>query len=126
MKTNEKEINLAEYDTYELTLYGTENGLEELSDLIENLENKQEMAQASLVMKAAGVTPEKDDDDVWWRTCGVMDGNGYDVLVIYEYLKCDFTTKRISRVVHNLKNVSEISSGIGWGLFSKRRSLSND
>ena len=114
---NEKEINEAEYDTYELHLWGSENGLQELSDLIENLQNKQEKAQASLVMKAVGVTPENDDDDVWWSTCGVMEGDGYDALIIYEYLKCPFTTKRISRVIHELKNTDEIDPGIGWELF---------
>ena len=114
---NEKEINMAEYYTYELTLWGSENGLQELSDLIENLQNKQEMAQASLVMKAVGITPEDADDDVWWSTCGVMEGDGYFALVIYEYIKSEFTTKRISRVIHELKNVSEIDSGIGWELF---------
>ena len=61
---NETEINEAEYDTYELHLWGSENGLQELSDLIENLQNKQEKAQASLVMKAIGITPEDEDEDI--------------------------------------------------------------
>lgn len=114
---NEKEINMAEYNTYELTLWGSENGLQELSDLIENLHNTQECAQASLVMKAIGIIPEDADDDVWWNTCGVMEGDGYFALVIYEYIKCPFTTKRISRVIHELNNVNEIDPGIGWELF---------
>jgi len=106
---NEKEINEAEYNTYELHIWGSENGLQELSDLIENLQNKQEKAQASLVMKAVGVTPENDDDDVWWSTCRVMENS----LIIYEYLKCPFMTKRISRVIHELKNTDEIDPGAG-------------
>ena len=117
---DEKVINEAEYDTYELHLWGTENGLQELSDLIENLHDKQEKAQASLVMKAAGVMPEADDEDVWWSTCGVMEGDGYFALVIYEFIKCEFTTERISRVIRELKNVNEIDSGIGWELFRRR------
>jgi len=123
---NETEINEAEYDTYELHLWGSENGLQELSDLIENLQNKQEKAQASLVMKAIGITPEDEDEDVWWSTCGVMEGDGYDALIIYEDLKCPFTTKRISRVICELKNVNEIDSGIGWGLFRRSSSPSNN
>ena len=123
---NETEINEAEYDTYELHLWGSENGLQELSDLIENLQNKQEKAQASLVMKAIGITPEDEDEDVWWSTCGVMEGDGYDALIIYEDLKCPFTTKRISRVICELKNVNEIDSGIGWELFRRSSSPSNN
>lgn len=123
---NETEINEAEYDTYELHLWGSENGLQELSDLIENLQNKQEKAQASLVMKAIGITPEDEDEDVWWSTCGVMEGDGYNALIIYEDLKCPFTTKRISRVICELKNVNEIDSGIGWELFRRSSSPSNN
>ena len=70
---NEMKITTSEYDTYELHLWGNEDGLQELSDLIENLQDQQELVQASVVMKAIGIAPESDDDDVWWETCGLME-----------------------------------------------------
>ena len=117
---NEMKITTSEYDTYELHLWGNEDGLQELSDLIENLQDQQELVQASVVMKAIGIAPESDDDDVWWETCGLMEGDGYFSLVIYEYTKCAFTTNRLSRVICELKNVSDIEPGIGWQLFRNR------
>ena len=123
---NEKMISTKEYDTYELHLWGNEDGLQELSDLIEGLENKQELAQASLIMRAVGVTHDNDDEDVWWSTCGVMDGDGYFSLVIYEYIKCKFAIERLGCVIRNLENVNGIDPGIGWELYRQKVSPSQN
>ena len=69
-------------------------------------------------MKTVGLTPDEDDEDVWWTTCGEM----YDTLVIYEYLKCKFKTDRIWSVIYKMKNSNQINPGIGWELFRKRKS----
>ena len=113
---NEKMISTEEYDKYEIHLWGNEDGLQELSDLIEGLENEQELAQVSLIMRAIGVKHDNDDDDVWWSTCGVMDGDGFFSLIIYEYIKCRFNEERLGRVIRKLKNANGIDPGIGWEL----------
>ena len=102
----EKKPNLIrEYDAYEITLWGTE----------ESLEDEQGYMRASDVMKAVGIPSDDEDENIWWDKGYMKDDEDEEEesklgLVVTEFTKKDFQESRILKVCSKLENKKGITS----------------
>ena len=112
----EKKPNLIrEYDAYEITLWGAEESLEELKELLERMADEQGYMRASDVMKALGIPSDDEDENIWWDKGYMKDDEDEEEesklgLVVTEFTKKDFQESRILKVCSKLENKKGITS----------------
>ena len=103
-----------EYDAYEIHLYGKQESLEEMKQLVESMEKEDGLVRSSDLMREVGVEPDADADNIWWETEGVdFDDDDELYLTIYEYTQKDFDQNRIISILRTLKNPKGLTS-IEW------------
>ena len=108
-----------EYDIYWLYIKGGENGLKELRDIFDKVEDEDGYAQVSKILKAVGLEPERGDDDAWWNVGLEEDPNtGHIGISLYEHLKRPFSLDSIIRVIRTLRNAHDVNLEIEWKLIS--------
>ena len=120
MKQTENTLSLKsklirEYQGFEFSLWGEEESLAELKQLLGRLYDDQQLVRVSDVMTSLGIEPDADAQNCWWGLDYLKDEEEDEeedgvALVVTEFTKGEFNEERLIKVLKKLEKAKGLSS----------------